>query len=81
MQVVRVRQKGQVTLPKRVREKLGIGEGDLLRVEAEGGQVVLEPLRPTALVVRPVPAEHLREAAGLVDLGGNALEDSEAVFE
>ena len=44
--VVRVTRKYQITLPKEVRERLGIRVGDLLRVKVEGGRVVLEPVIP-----------------------------------
>ncbi len=39
---VKVTRKGQVTIPKRIREALGISEGDVLLVREEGGRVVLE---------------------------------------
>jgi AbrB family looped-hinge helix DNA binding protein len=48
MQVVRVSAKGQVVIPKRVREELGIREGDACQVEVREGAVVLRPLRGAA---------------------------------
>ncbi|MDG6921387.1 MAG: AbrB/MazE/SpoVT family DNA-binding domain-containing protein [Nitrososphaerota archaeon] len=33
--------RGQTTIPTKVRRKLGIQEGTRLRVEAEGGRVIL----------------------------------------
>ncbi|HIE32918.1 MAG TPA: AbrB/MazE/SpoVT family DNA-binding domain-containing protein [Thermodesulfobacteriaceae bacterium] len=44
--VVKVTRKYQVTLPKEVREVLGIRVGDLLRVRVEGEKIILEPLVP-----------------------------------
>ena len=41
MSVVKVTRKGQVTLPKEVRDMLGIREGDLLLVRVEGNRVIL----------------------------------------
>jgi antitoxin PrlF len=37
--------KGQITVPKRVRTRLGIKEGDLLAFEDEGDKVVVRPVR------------------------------------
>jgi len=34
--------KGQITIPKRIREKLGIKEGDILSLEERGDIVVLK---------------------------------------
>ncbi|GAA6733164.1 hypothetical protein YIM1640_03140 [Thermus oshimai] len=35
--------RGQITLPKEVREKLGLKAGDALLLRVEGGKIVLEP--------------------------------------
>lgn len=43
--VLRVGRKGIVILPKRLREALGVGEGDLLAVEVREGVAVLRPLK------------------------------------
>lgn len=45
MEVVRVSSKGQVVIPRRVRDELGIRQGDLCQVEVREGAVVLRPLR------------------------------------
>jgi len=47
--VVRVGRRGQMVLPKAVREALGLTEGDQLWVEVEGNRVIL---RPVSLLVR-----------------------------
>jgi AbrB family looped-hinge helix DNA binding protein len=40
--VVTVTRNAQVTIPKEVREALGIGEGDRVTVRIEGGRAVIE---------------------------------------
>ncbi len=42
MAIVRVTRNAQVTIPKEVREALGITEGDRVTVRVEGNRVVLE---------------------------------------
>ncbi len=46
MEIVKVTRRYQVTLPKNIREELGIQIGDFLRVKVENGRIVLEPLIP-----------------------------------
>lgn len=41
MKAVKVTRKGQVTIPKSIREMLEIREGDLLLVDVENGRIVL----------------------------------------
>lgn len=38
-QAVKVLPKGQITLPKNVRRKLNIAEGDMLTLEEKGGEI------------------------------------------
>ncbi|MBS7645539.1 MAG: AbrB/MazE/SpoVT family DNA-binding domain-containing protein [Candidatus Bathyarchaeia archaeon] len=42
---VKVLQKGKITIPVEVRERLGIKEGDTLTLEVSGGRVFLLPQR------------------------------------
>lgn len=67
--VVKVTRKYQVTLPREVREALGIRVGDLLRVRVEGRRIVLEPLMPRrrspvedmlSLIPKPVNLDAVR---------------------
>jgi AbrB family looped-hinge helix DNA binding protein len=77
MVLVRLKQRGQITLPKAVRERLNLREGDLLRVSVEDGRMILEPVTPHRPIPVWVPIEHLDRLAGIVSLGGNAVEDAE----
>ena len=43
MSLVKVKGKYQVTIPTEVRKTLGIEEGDLLEVEARGGEIIFKP--------------------------------------
>jgi len=40
---VRVKRKGQVTIPQELRSKLGIEEGAVLEVAEEGGAIIMKP--------------------------------------
>jgi len=77
--VVRVKQRGQVTMPNAVREALSLREGDLLRVTVEGRKIILEPLVEGRAVGVPFDARRLDRLVGIVRLGGDAVEDTERV--
>ena len=48
----RVSTKGQIVLPKRIRQKLGLRAGDELDAGIEGGAIVLTPRHPRTTKVR-----------------------------
>ena len=45
MLTARVASKGQLVLPKRIRDDLRIGQGSLFQVTYDGKQIILIPLR------------------------------------
>lgn len=74
---MRVNRKGQVTIPKGIRERLGIGPGTELDVKGHGDEVRLLPVRPVLS-----PEERLRQfhewadrVAGTIDLGGMTVDE------
>src|SRR5215217_696643 len=44
---LKVLSKGMITLPKKWRDELGIGNGDIVRAKKEGNRVVIEPTPQT----------------------------------
>lgn len=49
MPEIAVSSKGQIVLPKEVREALGLREGDRVSVEIEGDHVTLRPIQARSL--------------------------------
>ena len=45
-QFIKPTERGQVTIPKEMREKLQINQNTRLRVYVDGNKVVLEPVSP-----------------------------------
>ncbi|MFQ6029901.1 MAG: AbrB/MazE/SpoVT family DNA-binding domain-containing protein [Dehalococcoidia bacterium] len=74
--VVRVREKGQVTLPLEVRKQLDLREGDLLEAEAQEDRIVLKLLVRRRVPPTPVPIDGLESLVGFVSLGGDAVADA-----
>jgi antitoxin PrlF len=57
-----VSEKGQITIPKRLRDRLGLRPGTVLDFEESGGRLVGRRL---------VPADHLDELIGILVLPGS----------
>jgi len=57
--ITKVRKKGVLILPKRVREAVGIREGDEVLIEVGEGLLVIRPLRPKIVDVDPSLIEEL----------------------
>jgi AbrB family looped-hinge helix DNA binding protein len=49
---VKITSKGQVTIPKRIRDELGLKPGDRVLFVLRGGEVVLQPIKSTLLDLR-----------------------------
>jgi AbrB family looped-hinge helix DNA binding protein len=43
MNTIKLQQRGLLTLPKKLRDSLGLEEGHILRVKNESGRIILEP--------------------------------------
>ncbi len=43
--LVKLLPKGQITIPVKFRRQLGVGENSYLRVELEGGRLVIKPVK------------------------------------
>ncbi len=57
MPLVKIKPKGQITLPKSVRDSLGLSTGDLIEIDVQNGRGVIVPKR----VVTAAPAPKLSE--------------------
>ena len=51
--IVKLRKKGVVILPKRIREEVGIKEGDALIVTVKGNEIILRKLEPLKVRIDP----------------------------
>ncbi|MHA1589074.1 MAG: AbrB/MazE/SpoVT family DNA-binding domain-containing protein [Candidatus Njordarchaeales archaeon] len=44
--ILKIGKKGIIVLPKRIRDAMGVREGDSLIAKIEGRRIILEPFRP-----------------------------------
>jgi AbrB family looped-hinge helix DNA binding protein len=56
MVISRVGRKGRITIPKQIRDSLGIEDGDRVIVMQRGDHVVLQPMNKTLLDLRGMVA-------------------------
>lgn len=47
MAVAKIRERGQITIPKQIRESLGLKKGDVVDAKIEGDCVVIMPKKST----------------------------------
>ncbi|MGB9867674.1 MAG: AbrB/MazE/SpoVT family DNA-binding domain-containing protein [Bacillota bacterium] len=57
MELVSPTSRGQVTIPKRIRDMLGLTPKTKLRVYLDGGRVVFEPVSPFDSLLEALEAE------------------------
>ncbi|MGA2386413.1 MAG: AbrB/MazE/SpoVT family DNA-binding domain-containing protein [Candidatus Bathyarchaeia archaeon] len=65
---VRVKRKGQVTIPLQLRSKLGIDEGAILEIKEEKGTIVMKPT-PKLKAGKPVGEEEYKRIIDELDEG------------
>ena len=53
MPLAKMKPKGQITIPKPVRDQLGLSEGDLVEIDVEGGRGIIIPQRVVAAAPAP----------------------------
>lgn len=59
--IVKMQPKGLVTIPKKLRERVGISENDLVRVRTDRGRLTIEPVRMLPYPVRSYTDSEVRE--------------------
>ncbi len=57
--VLKIRRKGIIILPKKLREMLGVEEGDLVIAETMDGKIIMKTLKPKIVDVDPNLIEEL----------------------
>jgi len=65
---VRVKRKGQVTIPQELRTQFGIEEGAILEIAAEDNKIVLKPL-PRLEAGEPVGEEEFKKLIAELEEG------------
>ena len=74
MALVKVIRHGQITLPAKLRDALGLQEGDYLEAELEDGRIVL---KPKVVLDKTEAVDRLRELMDEVQARNADVEDEE----
>jgi AbrB family looped-hinge helix DNA binding protein len=80
-EIVQIKPRWQITIPKGARDVLAIREGEYLAAEIKGRTLILKPMRPARVSGKGHPAADLKTLAGSVSIGGNAVEDTKKLYE
>ena len=80
-EIVQIKPRWQITIPKGARDVLAIKEGEYLAAEIKGRTLILKPMRPARVTGKGHPAAKLKDLAGAVSIGGNAIDDTKKLYE
>ena len=80
-EIVQIKPRWQITIPRDLRNALAIQEGEYLAAEVKGRSLILKPLKPGRIAGKAHPAQTLKDLAGLVSVGGNAIDDTRKLYE
>ena len=78
---VRLRQRGQITMPREVRDRLNVNEGDTLTLVQVGSTLILTPKRPVVPLLADRFVELMeKEGVTLADLLLGLEEERAAIY-
>ena len=80
-EIVQIKPRWQITIPKSARDVLAIREGEYLAAEIKGRSLILKPMRTARVSGKAHSAADLKELSGKVSIGGNAIEDTKKIYE
>jgi len=80
--LVQVKKKAQITIPLKIkiRKAVGIDEGDMLDVEVKDKKIVLKPVKRKKTELKLIPASELKKLRGIFAIGGDAVKDTEDLY-
>jgi antitoxin PrlF len=79
---VRLRQRGQITVPREVRDRLNVNEGDTLSLVQVGSTLILTPKRPVVPLLADRIAELMeQDGVTLADLLLGLEEERAAIYQ
>lgn len=64
-QIIQFQPKGLITIPKKLREAVGLQERAIARIKEEKGRLIIEPVRTLPYPVRGYTDEEIREFINL----------------
>lgn len=59
--IIKVLPKGLITIPKKWRDELGLGENGLARIRKEGRRLVIEPVSVVGYTLRDYSQEEIKQ--------------------
>ncbi len=79
--VIHLKKKAQITIPLKVLEAVGISEGDVLDVTVRDNEIILRPVKHRKVQLKPVDISILDELTGVFSIGGDAVKDTDNLYE
>ena len=60
-EIIKIQPKGVITIPKKIRDSLGLSDNDVIRIKREKGKITIEPIRTLPYPVRSYTDRELDE--------------------
>lgn len=60
-EIIKIQPKGLITIPKKMRQRLGFEENGLVRVKEDKGRLIMEPVRTLPYPVRGYTGQDIKE--------------------
>ena len=79
--VIHLKKKAQITIPLKVLEAVGISEGDVLDVTVRDNEIILRPVKRRKTQLKPIDVSILDELTGVFSIGGDAVKDTDNLYE
>lgn len=71
--IIKIQAKGLITIPKKMRDTIGVVERSLVRLRADQGKITIEPVRTLPYPVRSYTDEEIDEFFALDEAEGKEL--------
>ena len=71
--IIKVQPKGLITIPKKMRDSIGMVDRGLIRLRADRGKITIEPVRTLPYPVRHYTDEELKEFVAFDEEQGKKL--------
>ena len=72
-EIIKVQPKGLITIPKKLRESVGLSDRSLVRISTDKGRLIIEPVRALPYPVRSYTDKELDEFLAFDEEQGREL--------
>ena len=80
MNIVQIRDRGQVTIPKKIRQKAGLDVSAMVKITSKLGKIILQPVTITPYPTRDYPKKEIEQFIRDDQLDGSVKEKADKLL-